>query len=144
MRSRRIDYADRVDFLRQKKQEGFHIVAAHLDDDAIDFRAYDFTKPTIVVLGNEMEGVSEAVLQTVDTTIVIPMMGMAQSLNVSVATAVILYEAQRQREAAGMYDTPQLGDEEIARIIDAWIHRDTIAKRSKGKVAMSGKLWLDW
>ena len=144
VRARRIDYGTRVDFLRQKKKEGFHLVAAHLDENAVPFRQVDFTKPTILVMGNELEGVSDEVLDVVDTTTVIPMMGMAQSLNVSVATAIILYEAQRQREEAGMYDTPQLSEEEREEIFKAWEHRDTVAKRSKGKVALSGKLWLDW
>ena len=47
-----------------------------------------------------------------DHDIVIPMMGMVQSLNVSVAAALVLYEAQRQRTIAGMYNTQQLPEEE--------------------------------
>lgn len=144
VRARRIDYETRTAFLRQKKKEGFHLVAAHLDEHAVPFRRIDFTKPTILVLGNELEGVSKEVLDLVDTTTIIPMMGMAQSLNVSVAAAIILYEAQRQREEAGMYDTPQLSEAQTEEIFKAWEHRDSIAKRSKGKIAFSGKLWLDW
>jgi tRNA (guanosine-2'-O-)-methyltransferase len=144
VRARRIPYEERASFLREKKNEGFQILAAHLDDSAVSFREIDFTRPTLLVLGNEKEGVSDEVLETADRTVIIPMMGMAQSLNVSVATAIILYEAQRQREAAGMYDTPQLDEEERERILKQWIHRDAIARRSKGTIATSGKLWLEW
>ena len=144
VRARRVDYNRRVEFLKEKKEEGFQIIGTHLDDSAISFREIDFTKPTILVVGNELEGVSKEVLEVVDKKIIIPMMGMVQSLNVSVATAIILYEAQRQLQEAKMYDTPQLSKEQIQEIFKAWEHRDTIARKSKGKIALSGKLWLDW
>ena len=64
------------------------------------------------------------------------MKGMVQSLNVSVATALVLYEAQRQREEKGMYETPQLPNHSRKEIKEAWIYRDTVARRSKGKVAL--------
>jgi tRNA (guanosine-2'-O-)-methyltransferase len=64
------------------------------------------------------------------------MQGMIQSLNVSVATALILYEAQRQIENAGLYDTPQLSLEKREEIKSAWIYRDTVARRSKGEIAL--------
>lgn len=52
-----------------------------------------------------------------DRQVIIPMVGMAESLNVSVAAAVILYEAQRQRQAAGCYNSPQLGQAERQRVL---------------------------
>ena len=55
--------------------------------------------------------------------IYIPMRGMIQSLNVSVATAVILYEAQRQRMLKGMYEKSVLSDDEIERMIDEWAEK---------------------
>ncbi len=144
VRSRRIPYRDRVAFLEKKRNEGYALAVTYFDEDAVSFRAFDFTQPTMIVVGNEKEGVSEEVAALADRKIVIPMMGMAQSLNVSVATAVILYEAQRQREAAGMYDVPQLTEEEVAEIEQAWYYRDDVAYRSKGAIPFSGKLWLDW
>jgi tRNA (guanosine-2'-O-)-methyltransferase len=71
-----------------------------LDDDTIDFREVDYTKPTLIVLGNEVDGVSEITKSYADKKVSIPMYGMSQSLNVSVANAVMLYEAQRQRQLA--------------------------------------------
>ena len=61
-------------------------------------------------MGNERDGVSDEGLAIADQHIIIPMLGMVQSLNVSVASALIMYEAQRQREQAGMYGTRQLDE----------------------------------
>ena len=72
----------------------------------IDFRDIDYTKPTAIILGQEKFGASDEALALADQDIIIPMVGMVQSLNVSVAAAVTLYEAQRQRTEAGMYDSP--------------------------------------
>jgi tRNA (guanosine-2'-O-)-methyltransferase len=87
-------------------------------------------------MGNEKDGVSSEVIAEATDIIVIPMQGMIQSLNVSVATALILYEAQRQIENAGLYDTPQLSLEKREEIKAAWIYRDTVARRSKGEIAL--------
>jgi len=104
------------------KSEGFHLVAAHLGDATVDFRELDYTQPTALVLGTELFGVSETALSFVDRQISIPMMGVSQSLNVSVACAVVLYEAQRQREAAGMYDHCRLDAETLAEQRFEWLH----------------------
>ena len=69
----------------------------------MDFREIDYTKPTAILLGQEKFGITPEALALADHHIVIPMVGMVQSLNVSVAAAAILYEAQRQRELAGCY-----------------------------------------
>lgn len=104
------------------KSRGFQLVAAHLSDVAIDYRDVDYTQPTALVLGSELFGVSDETLKHVDRQINIPMMGVTQSLNVSVACAVVLYEAQRQRQAAGMYDHCRLDDETLARQRFEWLH----------------------
>jgi len=113
-------------FFSLKKKEGFQIVATYLSEGSVHFRKIDYTLPTLIVVGNEIQGVSEEVLKYADYKIVIPMYGMAQSLNVSVATGVILYEAQRQRERDGMYDRPSLSDKEIESIIKKWGTEDLI------------------
>ena len=104
------------------KAKGFRLVAAHLSATAVDFREIDYTRPTALVLGTELFGVSESTLSQVDQQISIPMMGVTQSLNVSVACAIVLYEAQRQRQAAGMYDHRRLDDETLARQRFEWLH----------------------
>ena len=90
----------------------------------------------MIIVGNEKEGVNQEILAIADKTILIPMKGMVQSLNVSVATALILYEAQRQLEENGNYDKPELSKEDRAKIKEGWIFRDTVARRSKGKIPL--------
>ncbi len=129
---KRIDTADKTDFLKKKKENGYQILVTHIDEGALSFREVDYTRPTVIVMGNEKDGVSKEVLAQADHTIIIPMMGMVQSLNVSVASALILFEAQRQREAAGMYKRARLSETERNRYKAEWIRRDMIVRRSKG------------
>ncbi len=106
--------------LQSLKAGGFNVVAAHLSDRAIDFREVDYTQPTVLLMGTEKAGVSAEALEQVDQEVVIPMMGMVESFNVSVACAIILTEAQRQRQKAGMYDTSRLPREEYDRTLFQW------------------------
>ncbi len=87
------------------RDRGFQLVAANLSETALDYREIDYTVPTALVVGTELFGVSEAARSEADHEVRIPMKGMTQSLNVSVACAIVLYEAMRQREAAGLYGT---------------------------------------
>jgi tRNA (guanosine-2'-O-)-methyltransferase len=73
-------------------------------------------------MGAELHGVSPAGLALADEHVVIPMLGMVHSLNVSVATALLLYEAQRQRAEAGMYDRSRLGADAFQRVLFSWAH----------------------
>jgi tRNA (guanosine-2'-O-)-methyltransferase len=98
------------------------ICAAHASSDAKDYRSMDYTKPTAILVGAELAGVSLRAIELSDEHIAIPMYGMVHSLNVSVATAIILFEAQRQRARAGMYDARRLPPEEYARILFEWLH----------------------
>ncbi|UFH60444.1 TrmH family RNA methyltransferase [Sulfurovum mangrovi] len=139
LRRKHIATEEKVTFLEEKKAEGYQVVVTHLDENAVSFREIDYTKPTLLVMGNEKEGVSKEVLALADHKIIIPMQGMVQSLNVSVATALILYEAQRQREDKGMYETAQLDSEEQEQIKEEWLYRDIIARRSKGKIKLPGE-----
>jgi tRNA (guanosine-2'-O-)-methyltransferase len=102
---------------RNLKKENFRILAAHFSKDAMDYRSVDFTIPTAILVGQELEGITEQGLLLADKKICIPMYGMVQSLNVSVATAIILYEAQRQRQKKGLYNKTRLSDKEINSII---------------------------
>ena len=102
--------------------QGFQVVAAHLSPRAQDYRAVDYTRPTAILMGAELHGVSEGALSRVDHEVIIPMRGMAQSLNVSVATALLLFEAMRQREDAGMYAHSRLDPELYRRTLFRWTH----------------------
>lgn len=97
--------------LKHLKQQGFQIVATCLSGNSKDYREIDYTKPTAILVGEELEGISEQAKQMADENISIPMTGMVQSLNVSVASALVLYEAYHQRMAAGLYDKRSLDKE---------------------------------
>lgn len=101
------------------KAQGMQVLATNLSAKAVDFRDIDYTRPTCILLGQEKNGISAEALALADQDIIIPMTGMVQSLNVSVASALILYEAQRQRLMAGMYhrDTSPLDEEEQQRLL---------------------------
>jgi tRNA (guanosine-2'-O-)-methyltransferase len=104
------------------KAQGLSVVAAHLSEEAVDYREVDYREPSCILVGNEKDGVSPRAATLADRHVMVPMLGMVQSLNVSVAAAVILFEAQRQRLQAGMYDRPRLTDEEIARQAFLWLY----------------------
>lgn len=101
---------------------GFQLVAAHPAAGAVDFRTVDYTRPTAFVLGQEKDGVTAEAVARADRLVVIPMLGMVPSLNVSVAAAVILFEAQRQRTAAGLYRESRLDPERYRTTLFEWAH----------------------
>ena len=108
-------------------QQNFKIYAAHLSDRAVDYRNIDYTQPTAILMGAERWGVSDTAAELVDGHIIIPMLGMVQSLNVSVAAAVILFEAQRQRLQAGFYDQPRLDPDLYQQRVFEWGYPELVA-----------------
>jgi len=102
------------------KKDGFKIYGTTLSENAEDIYNLDFTEKVAIVMGNEHRGISDEISKACDKHIYIPMRGMIQSLNVSVATAVVLYEAQRQRTEKGMYDKSELKNNELEKLIDEW------------------------
>ena len=104
------------------KAQGFQVVAANLSDRAVDYRQVDYTKPTALVMGAEVKGVSSSACELADTEVILPMLGMVESYNVSVANALILAEAQRQREEAGMYESCRLDEETYKKRFFKWAH----------------------
>lgn len=115
-------HATVADAAKALKRRGFTIIAAHPTKSARDYRDVDFTRPTALMVGAELVGLSEAGLELADETVVIPMAGMVRSLNVSVATAVLLFEALRQREQAGMYESSRLPEEQHRRLLFEWAY----------------------
>jgi len=118
-----IRFSSVEDCIKYLKQNNFTVYASILDEKAKSIYDVDFTNPTAIVMGNEHRGISEEFQKLADEKIYIPMRGMIQSLNVSVATAVILYEVQRQRTLKGLYDKPNLPEEEIEKLIDQWCQK---------------------
>ncbi|HEY9072217.1 MAG TPA: TrmH family RNA methyltransferase [Candidatus Ozemobacteraceae bacterium] len=113
------DCPDFLGELGRLKAAGFRIAATHLAHDAVDFRKPDWTQPWVIVMGNEHRGCTDELLEIADANIFLPMFGLVQSLNVSVATAVTLYEIQRQRELAGMYGKTR-SREHVERMMKRW------------------------
>ncbi len=105
------------------RSRGFQILVTALQEDTVDLFELDLTVPTAIVFGNEQRGASEDVIALADKTVAIPMMGMVESLNISVACAVSLFEALRQRSVAGMYRSPQLSPTDIERRTAEWLTR---------------------
>lgn len=99
------------------------IYTTALGKQAASIYELDLTQPIALVFGNEHAGVSAEAIALADGNILIPQVGMIQSLNISVACAVTLYEAFRQRNVAGMYATRQLSSEDFTRCFDSWLLR---------------------
>ncbi|GAA5504288.1 tRNA (guanosine(18)-2'-O)-methyltransferase [Deinococcus xinjiangensis] len=125
-------HADAVSAVRDLQARGFQVLATHLSQRSVDYREADYTRPSCVLLGAEKWGVGDEAAELADQNIIIPMYGMVQSLNVSVAAATILFEAQRQRLAAGMYEQPQLAPEALAALAFEWAYPD-LAPTLKGR-----------
>lgn len=97
-------YEDTAACMNAISQKGYRIFGTHLGKQASSLYQLDLTQPTALVFGNEHAGITEACQAHCDGNFIIPQMGMIQSLNISVACAISLYEAYRQREHAGLYD----------------------------------------
>jgi len=105
------------------RERGMQIVGTGFSPTARPIMDIDFTRPTAIILGNEHRGMDPDVKIHVPDEIYIPMFGMVQSLNVSVAAATILYEAMRQRLAAGMYDQTPLDADRFEDVYADWCKR---------------------
>ena len=90
------------------RKQGKKILTTGMSNEARSLYAIDFTEPIAIVFGNEHAGVSEEAILKADGNMLIPQVGMIQSLNISVACAVTLYEAFRQRSLKGMFDSIQM------------------------------------
>lgn len=105
------------------REEGFKIYASSLSERSKNLYELDLKQKVAIVVGNEHRGVSEDAASLADEVFLIPQFGMVQSLNVSVATATIVYEALRQRLQAGMYNNSELDAKTIDKLIDHWCEK---------------------
>ncbi len=96
------------------------IFATHLSSSSVDLYDINFTEKVALVFGNEHSGVSEEVLPLVDGNFIIPQVGIIRSLNISVACAVTVYEAFRQKNKAGHYNQRKLGEMESQTLWSEW------------------------
>ncbi len=114
------------------RKAGFTVVAAHPAESARDYRDVDLTRPVALMVGAELDGLSSEGLRLADELVGIPMAGMVRSLNVSVATAILLFEAFRQRQARGLYAQTRLPGPEYDRILFEWAYPE-IAQVLRGR-----------
>jgi len=96
------------------------IYTTHLSSDAVSLHELNLTEPVALVFGNEHSGVSEEIIAMADGNFIIPQVGIIKSLNISVACAVSLYEAFRQKNNAGQYDIAKLKDEKLSALRNTW------------------------
>lgn len=96
------------------------IVTTHLSSDAESLYEMDLTGRIALVFGNEHAGVSEEIRALSDGNFIIPQVGIIKSLNISVACAVSLYEAFRQKSAAGHYSQPSLSEGTFKELRTKW------------------------
>ncbi|MEX1276053.1 MAG: RNA methyltransferase [Bacteroidota bacterium] len=105
------------------RKEGFKIYATHLTEQSVSLYDIDLTGKVAIVFGNEHRGVSEGAANAADANVRIPMVGMIQSLNVSVACAITLFEAVRQRSTQGHYDRPKFSERDLETMVEEWLRK---------------------
>jgi rRNA methylases len=107
------------------------ILTTHLSGDAVGLYEIDFIESIALVFGNEHSGVSDEVRALADGNFIIPQMGIIQSLNISVACAVTIYEAYRQKKIAGHYSIPNLPQVQRNELLKEWGMYDLSSSEEK-------------
>ena len=109
--------------MAELRRQGLQLFAAHWSKRAFHYRDVDYTQPFALVMGAEKEGLSDYAAEHADEHLTIPIIGMVESYNVSVAAAIILQEAMHQRQIAGLYDRElDMGDPQVRRTLFEWMH----------------------
>ena len=103
--------------LRKQYQK---IYTTHLSNDAVSLHELNLTQSVALVFGNEHSGVSDEIIAMADGNFIIPQVGIIKSLNISVACAVSLYEAFRQKNNAGHYKATRLEGEKLDSLKSSW------------------------
>ncbi len=119
------------------KKKGFKLYGTTLNERSTDYRNFDYSENTCFVLGAEKWGLSDQLISKVDESIFIPMSGMVQSLNVSVAASILLFEAIRQRESKSLLplNGEGLSAEEYEKTLFEWSYPElaSIYRKSGNK-----------
>ncbi len=102
------------------KKQGFSIVSTNVEPNSTSLYEIDFSQKIALVFGNEHEGITSEVKDSSDSVIFIPQVGFAESLNISVACSICLYEAFRQKNILGHYSSPKLDVNEQKNILNIW------------------------
>lgn len=114
------EYTDAKEMMAVLRQRFDKIYTTHLGDNSVSLYEIDFSGSVALIFGNEKLGVSEELRNMADGNFVIPMMGIIRSLNISVACAVSIYEAMRQKQLAGHYSNPTLPEAQRTQLLEEW------------------------
>ena len=111
-----------ISAVSELKKKGFKLYGTTLNERSTDYRNFDYSENTCFVLGAEKWGLSDQLISKVDESIFIPMSGMVQSLNVSVAASILLFEAIRQRDSKDLLplNGEGLSSEEYEKALFEW------------------------
>lgn len=121
-------YASIQEAMEALRSRGYRIWASRLDEEAVPLEEVDLSQPAAFFFGNEHEGLSREALRLADASFIIPMVGFAQSLNVSVAAAVTMYHVTRRAQQA-LGDRYYLTTEQQAALLRHWLRTATPAVR---------------
>ncbi len=126
-----------ISAVSELKKKGFKLYGTTLNEMSTDYRNFDYSENTCFVLGAEKWGLSDQLISKVDESIFIPMSGMVQSLNVSVAASILLFEAIRQRESKSLLPLKGegLSAEEYEKTLFEWSYPElaSIYRKSGNK-----------
>ncbi len=126
-----------ISAVSELKKKGFKLYGTTLNERSTDYRNFDYSENTCFVLGAEKWGLSDQLISKVDESIFIPMSGMVQSLNVSVAASILLFEAIRQRERKSLLpiEGEGLSTEEYEKTLFEWSYPElaSICRKSGNK-----------
>lgn len=118
-------FTDAEECIKALRSKYDKILTTHLSSDAISLHQIDFSQKLALVFGNEHGGVSEEIRAVADGNFIIPQVGIIQSLNISVACAVTVYEAFRQKSLARHYDSIKIQDPQYTDLLTEWGFKDT-------------------
>lgn len=107
------------------RQRYSRILTTHLSSDAVSLYDINMTEPIALVFGNEHSGVSDEIRALADGNFIIPQVGIIRSLNISVACAVTLYEAYRQKDAAGHYNREDMDHVMKKQLYSEWMRYES-------------------
>lgn len=113
-------YTDAESCFAEIRKEYKNVYTTHLADDSVEIYDLDFTESIALVFGNETFGVNEEIRNYSNGNFIIPQVGIIKSLNISVACAVTLYEAFRQKKAKGHYLESRMSEARITTLKNKW------------------------
>lgn len=119
-------YDTAADAVSQLREDGYTLIATALCDDSVPLADLELPKRAAILVGNEQDGLSEALIAAADVRLKIPMYGFTQSLNVSAATAVILHDLSNRYREAG--DHNLLSSAACDLLVKDWWQRDIQTK----------------